>query len=67
MKRLCFYCFWITDYSRLLRRYVAKEYYALKDAQLLPVPFMACNGFEYRDTEYKILGKVPIRKQKGRI
>lgn len=67
MKRLCFYCFWITDSSRLLRRYVAKEYYALKDEQLLLVPFMTCNSFEYRDTKYKILGREPIRKQKGCI
>jgi len=41
MKRLCFYCFWISDYSRLIRRYVAKEYYALTDEELLPVPFFA--------------------------
>ena len=34
MKRLCFYCFWISDYSRLIRRYVAKEYYALSDDEL---------------------------------
>ena len=39
MKRLCFYCFWVTDYSRLIRRYVAKDYYALSDDELLSVPF----------------------------
>jgi len=41
MKRLCFYCVWITDYSRLIRRYVAKEYYALTDEELETVPFFA--------------------------
>lgn len=44
MKRLCFYCFWITDYSRLIRRYVAKEYYALSDEQLLSIPFFASSS-----------------------
>jgi hypothetical protein len=39
MKRLCFYCFWNTDYSRLIRRYVAKDYYALGDDDLLSIPF----------------------------
>lgn len=41
MKRLCFFCFWMSDYSRLVRRYVAKEYYALSDDQLLSIPFFA--------------------------
>lgn len=44
MKRLCFYCFWITDRSRLIRRPVAKEYYLLSDHELLSVPFFASNG-----------------------
>jgi hypothetical protein len=39
MKRLCFYCFWSTDYPRLIRRRLAKEYYVLTDDQLLAVPF----------------------------
>jgi hypothetical protein len=41
MKRLCFYCFWISDYSRLVRRYIAKDYYALSDEELLSIPFFA--------------------------
>jgi hypothetical protein len=41
MERLCFYCFWNTDYSRLIRRYVAKEYYALGDEDLLSIPFFS--------------------------
>ena len=45
MKRLCFYCFWITEYSRLIRRYVAKDYYALSDEQLLSIPFFASTSF----------------------
>lgn len=63
MKRLCFYCFWITEYSRLIRRYVAKEYYALNEAELLSIPFFASN-LPSNVTKYEILQKGRFRDRR---
>ena len=57
MKRLCFYCFWITDHSRLIRRYLAKEYYALSDDNLLSIPFFV-NDTHISSTEVSSIGKL---------
>jgi len=67
MRRLCFYCFWISEDSRLIRRYVAKEYYALNDEQLASIPFLTSKHTSVRRHDLTLISATTSFQKDGKL